>query len=307
MTDHEFQPNSYSSTFMTQTPILRLESGDTVTTRLLDAHGYDSQGVRHVKFSNPLVGPFHVNSANPGDSLSVTLEEIRPEGEKGWSYIYPTAATVDASLYTEFPAGRRVVTWDIDLNAKMIKLSDPGEDLSDLCVPLEPMIGCLGVAPALSQAITSYSSGNFGGNLDCPLLATGSRIDFPVHVAGGLLYIGDCHAAQSHGEISGAAVEVPAVVRFRVDLRKNHEVSWPRGETDEVIFTISTGRPLDNALQRATAEMMRLLVSDYGMSMESAALRMDHGVRYLVSNAVNEQGTIACSLSKEFLPAKNNA
>lgn len=118
---------------------------------------------------------------------------------------------------------------------------------------------------------------------------------------GGLLYIGDCHAAQSHGEITGAAIEIPAIVRFTVRVKKNTGIAWPRGETVDAIFTIGSGRPLDTALQRATSEMFRWLQQDFGMDIETAALRMGQCVRYIISNAVNEKLTIACVLLKAYL------
>ncbi len=302
MTGHIFQPELFHSTFAVKPPTLQIKPGDSVTVSLPDAHGYDAQGIRLAEFSNPLAGPIFVDGVQPGDALSVLLEEIQPVGNRGWSYLFPKADSVEAAYFADHPGERKTVEWEIVPEKRIARPGKPFKKSIDLAIPLAPMVGCLGVAPALSQSITSYASGSFGGNLDCPLLTAGSRVDFPVYSDGGLLYLGDCHAAQSHGEITGAAIEIPAIVRFTVFLKKNSTIAWPRGETDDSIFTIGCGRPIDTALQRATSEMLRWLISDFGMKPEFAALKAGQCVRYVISNIVNEVSTIACTLSKTVLP-----
>ncbi|NLF51501.1 MAG: acetamidase [Leptolinea sp.] len=302
MTLHSFQPELYHPTFANRPPALHIKPGDSVTLSLPDAHGYDPHGIRLADFSNPLAGPIFVNDAYPGDTISITLDEIQPASDNGWSYLFPTSNTIEAALFAILPTDRQMVSWEIIRERAIARPGKPFEDLKGLEIPVAPMVGCLGVAPSLSQAITSYSSGSFGGNMDCPLLTAGTRIELPVYVEGGLLYIGDCHAAQSHGEITGAAIEIPAIVRFTVFVKKNTVIAWPRGETDDSIFTIGCGRPLDTALQRATSEMLHWLMLDFGMKPEIAALKAGQCVRYVISNIVNEVSTIACTLSKTFLP-----
>jgi len=301
MTDYEFHPSVWHPTFGRHAPVLRLHSGDSVTTHLPDAHGLDHLGGRVADFSNPLVGPFFIEGLSAGDGLSVTLDEVAPASRKGWSYLYPTAATVEPSLYSLLPQERTITDWDVDLEAGFARPAQSTAGSGKPEIPLAPMIGCLGVAPALSQAISSYASGSFGGNMDCPLLTAGCRVDLPVYVDGGLLFIGDCHAAQSHGEITGAAVEVPGRVRFTVQAIKNAGITWPRGRNADSLFTIGSGRPLDIALQRATSEMIRWLTLEFQVDKGTACLWMGQGVRYVISNAVNELGTMACVLPRRFI------
>jgi amidase len=137
--------------------------------------------------------------------------------------------------------------------------------------------------------------------MECPLLVSGCRVDFPVFVEAGLLFIDDCHAAQSHGEITGATIKVTGTMRFTVGVKKNSAIAWPRGENHNLIFTIGSGRPLDIALQCATAEMLCWLSQEYEMTSEPTALRMSQGVQYLISNVVKELGTVACIFSKSRL------
>ena len=48
----------------------------------------------------------------------------------------------------------------------------------------------------------------------------GRALYLPVYFPGALLYIGDVHAAQGDGELSGTAIEIGATVRVRVDLSR---------------------------------------------------------------------------------------
>jgi amidase len=302
MTFLQVKPEIFYPTFGQHPPIHHLISGDVVETNLLDAHGFDAQGNRWVEFSNPLVGPFYVEGLESGDTLSVQFDQVMPNRSQGWSYATPTPTTIEPVHIAAMPV-RKPISWTVDLPRGIARLAEPTQKLSGLEVPLKPMIGCLGVAPNLSQAITSYASGNFGGNMDCPLITTGCRVDFPVFVSGGLLHIGDMHAAQCHGEITGAAIEISGFVQFSVQVQKGKNIAWPHGQNANAIFTIGSGRPLEEALQHATSEMIRWLVQDFDLNEESASIVMSQGVEYLVCNAVNEKFTIACILPRSFLSA----
>jgi len=305
MTLHQIKPVIYYPTFGQHPAIHHLVSGDVVEVSLLDAHGFNSQGSRLVEFSNPLVGPFYIEDLDPGDSLSVIFEQVQPDNKLGWSYATPSPTTIEPGYVVAMP-NRKMISWTINPAHGMARLTEPTADLAGLVIPLKPMIGCLGLAPDRSQAISSYASGNFGGNMDCPLISAGCRMEFPVFVKGGLLFIGDMHAAQSHGEISGAAIEISGTTRFSVVVNKGKSISWPHGENNDSIFTIGSGRPLDLAMQHATSEMIRLLVQDYLLNEESASIVMGQSVQYMVSNAINEKFTMACILPKSILAGLNH-
>jgi amidase len=232
--------------------------------------------------------------------LTVHIHQVLPDRSLGWSYSTPAPTVVEPIHFATIP-DRRMIGWTIDLEHSSARLTEPTPDLINLMVSINPMIGCIGVAPDLSQAITSYASGSFGGNMDCPLITSGCTMEFPVFVSGGLFFVGDMHAAQSHGEITSAAIEVSGSVRFTVKVLKNKSVFWPRGETTDLVFTVGSGRPLELAMQHATSEMIRLLEEKYHLPYESACVVMSQSVKYLVSNAVNEKFTIACILPKSIL------
>ena len=109
-----------------------------------------------------------------------------------------------------------------------------------------------------------------GGNMDYRLFAPGTTAWFPVSVPGALFYLGDGHACQGDGEITGTGIETSfeMEVTFRVLKRT---IAWPRGETADDIFTVGNARPLDQALQHATTEMSRWLGEDFGLDARAAS------------------------------------
>ena len=100
----------------------------------------------------------------------------------------------------------------------------------------------------------------------------GATVHFPVFVPGALFHLGDGHAAQGDGEIVGTGIEISMDVQFTTRVMKRSSIRWPRGENAEYIFTIGNARPLDQAVQHATTEMLRWLKKDYGLDETSASL-----------------------------------
>jgi len=127
------------------------------------------------------------------------------------------------------------------------------------------MLGCFGVAPPGGQAISTDTSAEHGGNMDYRGFVTGVTAYFPVFAPGALFHLGDGHAVQGDGEIVGTGIEVSCDVQFTVRLLKGYRIGWPRGENADYIFSVGNARPLDQALQHATTEMVRWLAADYGL------------------------------------------
>ncbi len=125
------------------------------------------------------------------------------------------------------------------------------------------MLGCFGVAPPGGQAISTATSAEHGGNMDYRGFVAGVTVYFPVFVPGALLHVGDGHATQGDGEIVGTGIEISMDVQFTVQVIKGKRIHWPRGENAEYIFTVGNARPLDQAVQHATTEMLRWLKEDY--------------------------------------------
>jgi acetamidase/formamidase len=123
---------------------------------------------------------------------------------------------------------------------------------------------------------------------------------FPVFVAGALFHVGDGHAVQGDGEIVGTGLETSMDVEFTVSVLKR-ESRWPRGENDDAIFTVGNARPLDQAVQHATTEMLRWLQADYGLDAREASTLLGQCVAYDLGNVYDPAYTMVCRLAKRHL------
>ena len=303
MTTHKFIPTVWHNVLGTVPPALKIASGDTVITETLDAAGYDKDGVERAHGPNPMNGPIFIEGAQPGDALKVEILRMTPNRATGWTRASLAGNVVDPEVVRDLPSRERV-TWSIDRQGGTTQLKDPPVGLENFVLPLEPMIGCFGVAPSLGQAFSTATSAENGGNMDYRGFGPGAAVWFPVAVEGALFFVGDCHAVQGDGEIVGTGVETSYEVELRLTVEKRQAIKWPRGETADDIYTVGNARPLDQALQHATTEMFEWLVSGYGLSRVAASHLMGQTVRYEVGNVYDPAYTMVCRIPKKWLPKK---
>jgi amidase len=300
MTTHQFQPTIYYNTFGSHPPALHIADGDQVITTTIDAGGSDAQGQAVADRPNPQTGPFYVDGAEPGDTLQVSLESLSPNREIGYSYTMLAPNVVDPAFASRLLKPERA-EWSIDSGGGSAALLTPLAGLSKLSLPLNPMLGCLGVAPERAQFISTATSGPYGGNMDYVGFRSGVTAYFPVFVAGALLHLGDGHAVQGDGELVGTGIEISFDVRFTVHLLKEKTIHWPRGEDADFIFTVGNARPLDQALQHATTEMCLWLQEDYGLNEHAASTLMGMCARYDLGNIFDPAYTMVCKMPKQVL------
>ena len=303
MTTHRLVPRDYHNVLGTLPPVLSVASGDTVITETIDAAGFDKDGTQRASGPNPMNGPIFVEGALPGDALRVDIVRMTPVSATGWTRSALAANVVEPEAVRALPPRERA-TWLIDRQALTARLQDPPKGLEYLTLPLEPMIGCFGVAPNQGQAISTATSGEYGGNMDYRLFGPGISVWFPVSAEGALFFVGDCHAAQGDGEIVGTGIETCFEVEFTLSVEKNRKLTWPRGETAEDIFTVGNARPLDQALQHATTEMLTWLGQDYGLDAVAASHLLGQVVRYDVGNVFDPAYTMACRVGRKWLPPR---
>jgi amidase len=300
MTTHTFEPTTYWNTFGPHPPALRIADGDTVITRTIDAFGLDAAGTLINAGSNPQTGPFYIEGAQPGDTLAVHLDALTPNRDFGITRSALAANVVDPWTVPGLPANDKI-RWQIDRAANTATPVEQVSGLARRAYPLQPMLGCLGVAPEDGQAISTATSGPFGGNMDYRGFKAGATVYFPVFTPGALFFIGDGHALQGDGEIIGTGIEIPFEVRFTVHLLKGKTIRWPRGENVETLFTVGNARPMEAALQHATGEMFDLLQADYHLDATSASVLMGMCVEYEIGNVFDPAYTIVCKLRKKDL------
>jgi amidase len=300
----DYTPSAYHNAFGGHEPALRVRPGDTVRTSTADAHGVDGGGREVAPRGNPLTGPFFVEGARPGDSISVRLDALRPNRSTCWSHASVAPNAVDPAHVPSLPAPG-YVDWVIEpfegRNAagKRVRIARERRPRPELAFPVVPMLGCIGVAPPGGQVISSLTSGPHGGNMDWRGTTEGVTFYFPVFTEGGLFYLGDGHACQGDGEIVGSGVEVSFDVRFTVDVIRGMRINWPRGEDRSFIFTMGNARPLDQALQHATTEMLLWLGEGYSIGAFEAGLLLGFASVYEVGNVFDPAYTMVCKLPKE--------
>lgn len=307
MTTHHFTPTHYFNTLGSHEPVLRIRPGDTVVTTTVDARGQDASAAQVTRPGNPMTGPFYVEGAEPGDTLVVHLDKLTPNRPYGWTRAMVAANVVDPDYVPHLPwppAGSDgLARWEVDAQAWTATLVEPANtSVGQLVLPLNPMVGCFGVAPAGGQAISTATSAQHGGNMDYNGYVQGVTAYFPVFAPGALFHIGDGHATQGDGEIVGTGIEISFDVQFTVELRKGQQSHWPRGEDADYIFTCGNARPLDQCVQHATTEMLRWLQADYGFDAVGAHTLMGQVVKYDLGNIFDPAFTMVCKMPKRLLP-----
>jgi acetamidase/formamidase len=240
--------------------------------------------------AHPLTGPIYVDGAEPGDTLEVHIVSIEFLHNFGVNAFTP----VSGMLPDDFPyAGVKLLRWA------------PGSDHIDfapgIVLPIAPFFGSIGVAPpALVGRISSRPPGWHGGNIDNKDLVAGSTLYLPVHVAGALLSIGDGHAGQGDGEVTGTAIETSLRGMFELRVHKGERLKWPRAETPTAYISMGLNEDLDEAARLAVREMIDFLVAQRHLSRDDAYMLCSVAGNLHVTQAVDATKGVHMSLPKSI-------
>lgn len=300
---HQFAPVEFHNYFSGNTPpALHINAGDTVATKSVDAGGTDENGVRRAPGGNPLTGPFYVEGAWPGDVIAVKLVRLRLNRNSAISSgtIVPAALTSryfrNAKFDDKFDSD-----WTIDRDGGVARPAKPTDRLKDFTVALRPMLGCIGVAPPEAQSFRSGSLGAWGGNMDYNQFGEGVTVYLPVFHPGALLYLGDAHAVQGDGELTGNALETSAEFSFSVELLKNKDIPGPRSENAQYRMASGIANSLPDALQQATTNLTRWLEEDYKLTPNEAAMVIGTSMRYDIAEVVDPFVHVVAKIEKSTL------
>ncbi len=221
---------------------------------------------------NPMAGPIFVEGAEPGDSLHVRIERIHLDRATGQTGLAPGHGLLPSHLLVPpggrsepAPVPRHLYRWQIDQADGVAKLLNPLGD-RPIVVDLNPFVGCIGVCPRWGQSVSTLYSGSHGGNMDIPLLRAGATIELPVFHEGGLLMMGDVHAAQGEGEIIGGAIETSGQIDCRITLEKQTKLKAPRVRDVLQLAAIGIDGDVRGAIQNAYAHLVDWLARDYGLN-----------------------------------------
>ena len=293
-------------------PAARIKPGDTVITNTRDASNNvftvsDKTLGSKIDLTkvNPQTGPFYVEGAEPGDTLVVHIDSIELNRDWGWGgsipYFGALAPEYKTAMVTS-PVPDHLFIWHLDKNTKTATLDMPNSKVGKVEVPIRPFFGTIGTAPAGKECISSLFPGAYGANMDFNEVVAGVTLQFPVFEPGALLFLGDGHAAQGDGEIDGAAIETSFNTRFTVNLIKGKKINWPHMITNNEIMSIGSTRPLIDALRLACTDMVNWLMQDYGFDRYDAVELLGQAAHIYVANVVDPQYSVACALSKKYLP-----
>jgi acetamidase/formamidase len=300
---HRFMPAKFYNTYsFAHPPALRIKPGDRVVTKTIDAAGTDWNGKAVASGPNPQIGPFYVEGAEPGDLLVVTLEKLETNRALAYSSSLLAPYAVDpGAIAARVDREAKRLTWTIDKARGVARLDQADVQPGGLELPLRPMLGCIGVAPARKEAISTAAPGAFGGNMDYASMGAGVKLMLPVNEPGALLFLGDGHARQGEGEVTGTGLETSLDVEFSVEVVKKKTIGWPRLETETHVMVLGSARPLLEAFQHATTELQRWLMADYGLTERGAQTFMGQATEYEIANVVDPNFTVVAKIRKALL------
>lgn len=225
-----------------------------------------------------LVGPVEVRGALPGMVLEVQINRIVP-GTWGWSFA-GGEGDLNKRLGTEGDAYH--LLWDLDPDA-MVGRSQLGHT-----VALRPFMGVMGMPPNEPGIHSTGAPRSCGGNLDWKELIQGATLFLPIHVPGALFSVGDGHAAQGDGEVSGIAIECPMeLVDLTFHLREDVDMSSPRAKTTEAWLALGLHEDLNEATTLAIEAMIELMCSQFGMARKEALALASLCVELRITQNVN--------------------
>jgi acetamidase/formamidase len=300
---HKFAPTQFYNYFASKyPPVLRVFPGDSVETHAVDAGGRDENGKRRSPGGNPLTGPFYVEGAWPGDTLVVKLTRLRLNSDKAGS----GRQIVGSALTPGYNRNQKLEDnfsseWKLDRAAGVARLAKPTDRLKNYEVKLKPMLGCIGVAPPQDQSFRSGWLSNWGGNMDYNQIVEGVTLYLPVFHPGALLFLGDGHAAQGDGELTGDALETSTEFTFTVDVIKGKGVPGPRAENAEYRMASGIANSLQDAVQQATTNLARWLIDDYKLNANEVAIVLGTAIRYDIAELVDPQLHVVAKIEKSVL------
>lgn len=309
--DPEADPAGLTFTFGGAEPVASIRPGTVLSTWTRDCFAGRIRSTRDLvsqlcdpRFINPQTGPFHVEGAVPGDTLAVHFVSIEPRESFGVSTTVPFfGALTGTGLTPTLQAALEERTWvyEIDRAERLVRYRAL-DSAYEVDLPLDPMHGTVGVAPALGEVRSSLAPGDWGGNMDTPEMRAGVTCYLGVNVEGALFSFGDGHARQGEGETCGVAVETAMDTVVIVDLLKGVTCPWPRLEDDHFVITTGSARPLEDAFRIAQSELVRWTAAETGLSVLDAYQLVSQAVLSPVANVVDTAYTMTAKLPKAVLP-----
>lgn len=243
------------------------------------------------RLGNPATGPVYVEGAMPGDALRIVVEKIELD---------PVGILDFGKTSGAF---RRCYQGD-ESCIRRLRIKDGHIDYHEKWqIPVKPMIGVIGTAPAPETgAVGTLSPMDHGGNMDCTKVEQGCVLYLPVFAEGGLLAVGDLHAIMGDGEVGNCGVEIGGKVTLTVDVVPGTEAfPWPVIENDTQWITVAYGEDLDEASGKAVSQMFEFLTRRFAVDAVDAGMLMDMVGNLRICQIVNPYKTVRMEIPKAYL------
>ena len=271
-------------------PVLRVEPGETfvmeTNDRFLDWEGPNSSP-EAMEVLMTMAGPVYIEGAKPGDTLKIDVLDVSLPQDYGWIGATPGRG----------PLGDRIP----EFRKTRVNITDKDVVFNDqITMPLRPNIGRLGVAPKDGPA-GSGQKGDFGGSMGNTQITKGCTVYLPVFHPGGLLTLGDCHAAVGDGEATASAVEGALDATFRVSIEDSFKVSRPVVANETEVMTTGEGETMEEASKMAISAMADLMVDKLGIDVTDAAMLIACAADVRTSLAGNPPYTMRVCVPKSML------
>lgn len=256
---------------------------------------------------NPVTGPVYVKGAKAGDCLSVEILRVVPGFLRGGGYtsIYSgLGALQDCKASIQEPLEPRTKICPIEGDDIIFKLHQSEEYLK---VPVKPFVGTIGVAPREDRRSSFHQGQDWCGNIDISDIRTGTTVVLPVNVEGALFSIGDIHACQGDGEITGCALECQGIVEVRINVISAEEAcytGWPQANTDEWIGSIAClgYRNLSEGMRTGYTDLIRRMERQYGMDPLDSYQLLNLAGEVRIGN----QSSCICKINRKLLERYRN-
>ena len=287
---------------------LRLWTEDAFNNALTSVHDKSSEKV-DLRYVNPQTGPFYVEGAEPGDTLAIHLVDLTPARDWGASAAIPFfggLTSTDRTAMRTDPLPDTTWIYHLDSARKTVGFQARHSDFA-VELPLEPMLGTVGVAPPGGEVRSSLVPERFGGNMDTPQMKAGTTCFLQVFVEGALFSIGDGHYRQGEGEACGPAVEGAMTSTLIVELIKGSAgtpaPAWPRLEDDDHWMAVGSSRPMEDSWRIGQVELVRWFEQLYGLHTMDAYQLLSQITEVPIANVVDANYSVVVKARKSLLPA----
>jgi acetamidase/formamidase len=307
-----FRPerSDYAWTFGGVEPVMKVKPGDVLEVWTDDCFAglvetVDDLPSHKITAFNPQTGPFYVEGAEPGDTLALHFVSIEPSRDWAVSTTFPLFGALTSTTRTvtlQDPLPELVWRYDVDRQRRIVHFEARNGDFATN-LPLDPMHGTVGVAPAGGEARSSLVPDAHGGNMDTPEMRAGTTCYLGVNVEGALFSLGDGHCRQGEGETCGVAVEAAMDTVLVVDVIKGRPTPWPRLENDEFIMSTGSARPLEDAFRIAHGDLVHWLAEEHGLDVLDAYQLVSQISESPVANVCDPNYTFVAKAPKHHLPS----